>query len=113
MLQGCKRELMFVLIAGDRQVNFGRPFVVRQPDVGNSDRTQSRVLKLVSNNLGDLFANRVRYSFRAMHLQLAETTNPAPAPAYCSCLLLLIIALTTTPSLPLAQRRTLRSDPQP
>src|ERR1044071_8830408 len=89
MFQGCKSELMFVLIAGDSHVNFGCTFIVGQPDVGNSDCAQPRILELIPNNLSNLLANRIRYSFRTMHLQLAETTNPAPAPAYCSCLLLL------------------------
>src|ERR1044071_3741279 len=74
MFQGCKSELMFVLIAGDSHVNFGCTFIVGQPDVGNSDCAQPRILELIPNNLSNLLANRIRYSFRTMHLSI--TTVP-------------------------------------
>src|ERR1044071_3044573 len=149
MFQGCKSELMFVLIAGDSHVNFGCTFVVGQPDVGNSDCAQPRILELIPNDLSNLLANRIRYSFRTMHLSIYYCAGSAcptnfslscvqtnhhrinksglqsdarqtkvrrtsnlrfrHAPAYCSCRQL----LTTTLWLPLAQRRTPRSDPQP
>src|ERR1051325_2116815 len=70
MLQGCKRELMFILIAGDSHVDFGCPFVVGQPDVRNSYCAQPRILELIPDNLRNLLANRICDSLTTGHVAI-------------------------------------------
>src|SRR5689334_15684297 len=74
MFQRFECELMFILIAGDCYINPGCAFVVGQPDICNSNCSQTWILELVPNNLSDLFANRVCDSLTTVHRSI--TTVP-------------------------------------
>src|SRR6185369_8215389 len=65
--QGQQRLLMLLLVALNRDVNAGIAQVVGDANLSHGNHRQSRVFELVTNNLGNFFAQRFRNALRAMH----------------------------------------------
>src|SRR5438128_2569177 len=67
MSQRTQCKFVLVLIALNSHVNTGIAEIVRDAYFSDSDHRQSRIFKLVPDNLRDLFAQRVRNALCSVH----------------------------------------------
>src|SRR5689334_17228320 len=68
VFQGSQRGFVLRFVTDHRHVNTRRAFISRQSHIGNRDRRQSRIFKLVTDNLSNLFFESVSSSFTPVHL---------------------------------------------
>src|SRR6188474_2135547 len=112
MPQCSQRVFVFFLITRDRYINPSISHVGRDTNISNRHHSESRIFKLVPDNLRDFLAQSIRHSLRSMHHSKSVGRSSAqeqqkqcpPAPACCSC------SCSKVPSPRRARRYTLLSD---